>query len=387
MKVAIVHYWLTGMRGGEKVVEALCELFPQADVFTNVYEPERVSATIRRHRVRTTFVNRLPFARRARAYLALMPLALEQLDLRGYDLIISSESGPAKGIVPPLDARHICYCHSPMPYAWDLYREYLDGSGFLARALIRPVMHYMRLWDFVAAARVDYFIANSTHTQRRIAKYYRRKAEVLYPPVETERFAPADERGDFYLMVGALDAYKRVDLAVQAFNQLGRPLVVIGAGPEEKRLRGMAKSNVNFVGARPDAVLRYQYARCRALILPGEEDFGIVPVECMASGRPVIAYGRGGALDTVRDGETGVFFKEQTPESLVQAVLRYEQMEREFSPDRIAEHARGFDREVFKARFSAMVERVMQGPSVRVPRGSGALALPSQSEDAQAKSR
>lgn len=386
MKVAIVHYWLTSMRGGEKVVEALCELFPQADIFTNVYSPDRVSETIRRHRVQTTFVNRLPFAPRIRAYLALMPLALEQLDLRGYDLVISTESGPAKGIVPPLDATHICYCLSPMRYAWDLYPEYLASAGWLSRFLMRPAMHYMRLWDFATAARVDHFATISEHTKKRIAKYYRRDSEILYPPVDTHRFRPGGERGDFYLVVGATEAYKRVDLAVQAFNRLGRPLVVIGEGPEDRRLRRLGGKNVTFLGAQPDEVLRKHYASCRALVFPGEEDFGIVPVECMASGRPVIAYARGGALDTVREGETGLFFREQTVDSLVDAVLRFERREPELSPQQIAEHARAFDREHFKARFGAMVERVMRGPGVQAPRAASLLLSP-QPEDAQVKAR
>jgi glycosyltransferase involved in cell wall biosynthesis len=386
VRVAIVHYWLTGMRGGEKVVEALCELFPQADIFTNIYRPDRVSETIRRHRVRTTFVNRLPFASRIRAYLALMPLALEQLDLRGYDLVISTESGPAKGIVPPLDGTHICYSLSPMRYAWDMYPDYLASAGWLGRALLRPAMHYMRLWDFATAARVDYFATISEHTRRRIAKYYRREAEIVYPPVDTKRFRPTGTRRDFYLVVGATEPYKRVDLAVDAVNRLGRPLVVIGEGPEDRRLRRLAGPTVTFLGAQPDEVLRDHYASCRALIFPGEEDFGIVPVECMASGRPVIAYGRGGALDTVRDGETGLFFREQTADALVDAILRYEREEREFSSERIAEHARAFDREHFKARFGAMVERVMRGPAVRPPAGA-ALLPAAQAQNTQVKAR
>ncbi len=386
MRVAIVHYWFVQMRGGERVVEALCELFPDADIFTHIYDASVVTPTIARHRVRTTFINRLPFASSMRAYLALMPLALEQLDLRGYDLVISTESGPAKGIIPPLDGTHICYSLSPMRYAWDMYPDYLASVGWLGRALMRPAMHYMRLWDFATAARVDYFATISAHTRKRIAKYYRREAEILYPPVDTQRFRPGGQRRDFYLVVGATEAYKRVDLAIEAFNRLGRPLVVIGKGPEDRRLRRLARPNVTFLGAQPDEVLREHYASCRALIFPGEEDFGIVPVECMASGRPVIAYRRGGALDTVREGETGLFFREQTVDSLVDAVRRYESLERDFSPERIAEHARGFDREHFKARFGAMVERVMRGPGIRPPAGAG-LLLSAQTEDAQVKAR
>lgn len=387
MRVAIVHYWLTSMRGGEKVVEALCEMYPQADVFTNVYVPDRISETIRSRRVRTTFVNRLPFAPRVRAYLALMPLALEQLDLRGYDLVISTESGPAKGIVPPLDATHICYCLSPMRYAWDLYHDYLASAGPVSRWLMRPAMHYLRLWDTATAARVDHFATISRHTRQRIAKYYRRDSEIIYPPVDTARFRPGTEDGDFYLVVGATEAYKRVDLAIDACNRLGRRLVVIGEGPEDRRLRRLAGKTVTLLGAQPDDVLQKHYAACRALLFPGEEDFGIVPVECMASGRPVIAYARGGALDTVRDGETGVLFDRQTVDSMSDAILRFETAPLRLSAHGIAEHARSFSRETFKERFGSMVERVLRA-SVSPPRhGPGALSFAAQPENAQVKAR
>jgi glycosyltransferase involved in cell wall biosynthesis len=274
-----------------------------------------------------------------------------------------------------------------MRYAWDMYPDYLASAGWLGRALMRPAMHYLRLWDFATAARVDHFVTISQHTKKRIGKYYRRDSEVIYPPVETRRFRPSPRQSDFYLVAGATEAYKRVDLAVAAFNTLRRPLIVIGEGPEDRRLRRLAGPTVKLLGMRSDEVLRDHYASCRALIFPGEEDFGIVPVECMASGRPVIAYGRGGALDTVRDGETGLFFREQTVEALADAVLRYERAEGEFSPQRIAEHARAFDREHFKARFGAMVERVMGGPAVRPPVGAGPLLLSPQAEDAEVKAR
>ena len=364
MRVAIVHYWLVEMRGGERVVEALCELFPDADVFVNVYDPTAASSTIARHRVRTTFVDRLPFARRLLAtYLPLMPLALEQLDLRGYDLIVSSESGPAKGVIAPLGARHICYCHSPMRYVWDLYHEYLAGVGPLARLPMRLAAHYLRAWDVTSASRVDQFVANSEHTRRRIAQYYRRDAEVVSPPVNVAELRSRARRGegveDFYLLAGQLTAYKRPDLAVRAFSRLRRPLVVLGRGEELAKLRRLAGPNVRFLGWQPDDVLHDHLARCRALVFPGEEDFGILPAECMAAGRPVIAFGRGGALETVADGETGVLFGEQTEESLMRAVERFEALEPALDTRRIAAHAAAFDREAFKARFRAVVDRVM----------------------------
>lgn len=360
MKVAIVHYWLVDRRGGERVVEALCELYPQADIFTNVYDPAPFAETLARQRVYTTFVNRLPFARRMlEPYLPLMPVALEQLDLRGYDLVISNESGPAKGVVVPPDVLHICYCLSPMRYVWDLYPQYLADAGFFTRLAMRPLMHYLRLWDQASAQRPDVIAAISEHTRRRVAKYWRREAEIIPPPVDSERFAAARNSvpvGDYYLCAGQLIPYKRVQLAVDVFTKLGLPLVVAGTGPELPSLRRRAGPTIRFLGWTPDDALARTIAGCRALVFPGEEDFGIVPVEAMAAGRPVIAYRRGGALDSVVDGETGLFFDEQTVDSLAAAVQRFDAEFDRFDPEHIAEHAARFDREHFKARFAAFVE-------------------------------
>ena len=359
VKIAIVHYWLVDRRGGERVVEALCELYPQADLFTNVYDPVPFARTLARHRVRTTFVNRLPFARRMlERYLPLMPIALEQLDLRGYDLVISSESGPAKGVVVPPDALHVCYCHSPMRYAWDLYPQYLAEAGMLRRFAMRPLMHYLRFWDQASSQRPDAIVANSDHTRQRIAKYWRRDATVIAPPVDTERLSAARgaaTEGNYYLCAGQLMGYKRVDLAVDAFTRLRLPLVVAGTGPELASLQRRAGPNIKFLGWTSDDALARTMASCKALVFPGEEDFGIVPVEAMSAGRPVIAYGRGGALDSVVEGETGLFFYEQTSESLANAVRTFEAERDSFDADRIAAHATHFDREHFKARFAAFV--------------------------------
>jgi len=327
-RVAIVHYWLVGMRGGEKVLEALCAMFPQADIYTHVADPARLSATLTAHRIVQTRIGRLPFARRLyQKYLPLMPRALEELDLTGYDLVISSEAGPAKGVIAPPDAPHLCYCHSPMRYLWDQYHVYRDGAGPVTRALMPPLAHRLRQWDVTSAARVDGFAANSTHVAARIHKYWRREADVVHPPVVVDDFAPVPraELGDFYLWAGELAPYKRPDLAVEALARLDRPLVVIG-GPDKTaaRLKRMAGPRTTFLGKVPFDVLRDHMARCRALIFPGEEDFGIVPVEVMASGRPVIGYGRGGLRDTVVDGETGLMFHEQSVEALVDAVERFE---------------------------------------------------------------
>ena len=360
MRVAIVHYWLINMRGGEKVVEALCELFPDADIFTHVYEPARISETINRHKVRTTFIQKLPKAtRRYQDYLPLMPLALEQLDLRDYQLVISSESGPAKGVVVSPDALHLCYCHTPMRYVWDMYHNYREGAGWIKRMAMPPLMHYVRLWDVVSAARVDHFFANSNHVARRIAKYYRRPAEVIPPPVDTAAFSPSREKSDFYLMVGQLVRYKRPDLAVEVFKKINKPLIIIGDGALLPELREKATENIVILGRQPFDRIRDYYARCRALIFPGEEDFGIVPVEAMASGSPVIAYRKGGVLDTVIDGVTGIFFNDQTTDSLIAAIERFESIEHTLAPERIIEQARHFDREIFKQRMRSAVERLL----------------------------
>ncbi len=361
MRVAIVHYWLVSMRGGEKVVEALCEMFPEADVFTHVYDPKNISETIRSHNVRTTFIQRLPRARRwYQKYLPLMPMALEQLELEDYDLVISSESGPAKGLLIPSGAVHVCYCHTPMRYVWDMYHQYWRNSSFLTRLFVAPGIHYVRLWDAVSAARVDHFIANSVNVAKRIRRHYGRDALVIPPTVDTSEFSPVSERGDFYLMVGQLVRYKRADLAIEAFNQLGRPLVVIGDGEEYGSLAKRAGPNVSMLGWQPEEVLSDHYARCRALIFPAEEDFGIVPIEAMASGRPVIAFRKGGALETVVEGITGLFFDQQTPESLASAVERYETEAAEFDPEVIVRHARSFDREVFKRRMRDAIDRILE---------------------------
>lgn len=368
MNVALVHYWLVNMRGGEKVLEALGDLFPGADLYTHVYDPDAVSDRLRRHDVETTFVGRLPGARRHyQKYLALMPLALEQLDLGDYDLVVSSESGPAKGVLTPPDTLHVCYCHSPMRYAWDLYHDYRADAGLVARTLMPPVMHYLRLWDRASADRVDRFVANSENVRGRIRKHYRREAEVVHPPVDTEYFTPDGDpatdpatgrsASDPYLFVGQLIPYKRPDLAVEAFARMpDRELLVVGSGARERRLRRRAGPNVTFAGRLSGDDLRDAYRSCRALLFPGEEDFGIVPVEAMATGRPVIAYRAGGATETVVEGESGLFFDEQDPGALVDAVERFEERSGEFRPGRIRAHAEAFGRERFKERMETLLE-------------------------------
>jgi glycosyltransferase involved in cell wall biosynthesis len=361
MKVAIIHYWLVNMRGGEKVVETFCNIFPEADIFTHVYVSDAVSNIIRQHKVTTSFIGSLPAAHRLyKRYLPLMPLALEQLDLRSYDLIISSESGPAKGIIPPPGSLHICYCHSPMRYIWNMFHDYRERSGLLTRTLMPPLAHYMRMWDAVCSDRVDHYIANSKTVAARIKRYYRREAVVIPPPVDVDAFEIVDQKelGDYYLMAGELVAYKRPDLAVQAFNQMNAKLVVIGGGDMLNEIRRIAGPSITVMGPQPFNMLRHHYARCRALIFPGEEDFGIVPVEAMASGRPIIAYGRGGATETVVPNLSGIFFEEQTVEAIIEAERTFRNLT--FSPEKIAEHARIFRPSQFVSKMSSYISQLME---------------------------
>lgn len=358
MRVAIIHYWLVGMRGGEKVLEALCDIFPTADIYTHVYDPGAISDKIKKHRIETTFIGRLPYARKMyKRYLPLMPMALEQIDLGAYDLVISSESGPAKGIIPASPALHLCYCHSPMRYVWNMYNRYYDSSGPMTRLMMPPMAHYLRTWDVATANRVDDFVANSATVAQRIRSYYRRDASIIYPPVDTTAFRPVpmSEVEDYYLMVGELVSYKRPDLAVEAFNRMKAKLVVIGGGEMLDRLKRIAGPTVSIQGAQPFHVLKHCYARCKGLIFPGEEDFGIVPVEAMASGRPVIAFGRGGATETVVNNKTGVFFHVQTTEALIDAVERLERQD--FNPADAVSRAAEFRRDVFVDRFRTFVAR------------------------------
>jgi glycosyltransferase involved in cell wall biosynthesis len=374
MRVAIVHYWLVSMRGGERVLESLCRLFPDADLFMHVVDRDAMSKTIARHRVQTTFISRLPFALRwYQRYLPLMPLALEALDLTEYDLVISNEAGPAKGIIPAPEAVHVCYACSPMRYIWDKYWTYRDGAGAVTRAMMLPIAFLLRIWDVVSAARVDRFMADSTFVAQRIRSYYRRNAEVVFPPVAVNEFAPApaDEIEDFYLWAGELVRYKRPDIAVEAFRRNGRRLVVIGDGVEAAKLRRGAPSNISFLGKVPFHELKRHMARCRALVFPGDEDFGIVPVEVQASGRPVIALGRGGALDTVEDGHTGILYRERSTEGLMAAIERFEK-------SGLADRCR----DACVSNAARFTERAFHEGVLRVLREAGVTELPALPEPA-----
>ena len=345
MRTALVHYWLLNRRGGEKVLDALCRLLPEADIFTLFCDPGTLSEEVRGRKITTSFLN--PLRRHHRSLLPVMPMAIESFDLRGYDLVVSSEAGPAKGVITSSHTRHICYCHSPMRYLWDLYPAYRNEytSSRWKRALMTPLTNYLRLWDFASAARVDQFIANSENVQRRIWKTYRRESEVVHPPVDVNSFhwAPAE---DYFLIVSELVPYKRVEEAVRLFSRTGRKLVVAGGGPQLSRFRKLARGNVQLLGKVTDGELRDLYARCRAFLMPGEEDFGITAVEALASGKPVIALARGGALETV-PAFGGVLYSGDLADGLKQ----FEGIEPDIRPAELQAWARRFSEEEFRRKI------------------------------------
>lgn len=331
MKLALVHDWLNGMRGGEKVLEVLCDLFPDADLYTLFYEPLRVSPKIRAMNPRTSVLQRLPFGRRHyRHYLPLYPWAIGKFDMRIYDTVISSSHCAAKGVRLREGQVHICYCHAPMRYIWDQYEAYFGGRNRwrLSSIVMRLFRERLRRWDVATAQRVDAFIANSQTVAHRIAQYYEQEAVVVHPPVDTEFFRPIGgvDDGEYFLVVSALVPYKRIDLAIEAFNDMKTPLWVVGEGPERARLERLAGPSIRFLGWVDDDTLLRLFNGCRALVFPGEEDFGITAVEAQACGRPVVALQRGGVVESVRDGRTGLFFNEPTVEALCDAVQQFKQI-------------------------------------------------------------
>jgi glycosyltransferase involved in cell wall biosynthesis len=364
--VALVHDWLTGMRGGEKVLEGLCELYPDADLFTFVHRPGSVSPTIERHRITTSLIQRLPYADQYyRHYLPLFPLAVERLDLSGHDLVISSSSCAAKAVRVPPGARHICYCHSPMRYAWDQFDAYfgVDRVGwFKSRWLYRPMLAGLARWDAATASRVHRFVANSRHVAGRIRRYYNRDSTIVYPPVDTTFYQPAPVLpGAHFLVVSALVPYKRIDLAIAACARAGARLRIVGDGPDRARLERAAGPEVEFLGHLSDARIRDEYRQALAVVMPGEEDFGIVPVEAQACGRPVVAYGRGGALETIVDGETGVLF--DTPDAAALAAALERAAATRFDPVRARTQAERFSREHHRAGIEAVVAETLAAPA------------------------
>ena len=365
MKVALVHDWLTGMRGGERVLEAVCGLYPDADIHTLFHWRGSVSPTIERHRIHTSFLQHLPMARtQYRRYLPLFPFAVERFDLDDCDLVISSSHCAAKAAVAPGRARHVCYCHSPMRYAWDQFDAYFGPARVGAAAsrwLYRPVLARLARWDKATAGRVHRFIANSGHVAARIRRYYNRQATIVYPPVDTVLFEPASVPAEsHFLIVSAFVPYKRLDIAIEACHRIGARLRIVGNGPDRERLERISGPDVTFLGQLTDEQVRDEYRRAQAVIMPGEEDFGIVPVEAQACGRPVVALARGGALETVTDGETGVLFAEPTAESLGHALRRVGTIS--FDASRIRSSAERFSKDRHARAMQAVIDDTLAAP-------------------------
>jgi glycosyltransferase involved in cell wall biosynthesis len=362
-RIAIVHEWFTVYAGAERVIEQMLAVLPDADLYGLVdFMPAHERAMLGGRSVSTSFIQRLPFARKKfRAYLALMPLAVEQFDFSNYEVVISSHHVVANGAMTRADQLHISYVHTPARYAWDLGQQYLR-QGKLTRGvrsmLARSILHYLRIWDRGAADRVDVFVANSRYVARRIWKTYRRKARVIYPPVDLAGIEPSSDKSDYYLTASRMVPYKRNDLIVEAFrNMPNRKLIVVGDGPERKKVEAQAGPNVELLGYQPTEKLRELMRHARAFVFAADEDFGIVPVEAQASGTPVIAFRRGGVTETVAEGVTGLFFDEQTVPAICEAVERFETTRDEFEPERIRAHAEAFDSERFRQEFSSLVER------------------------------
>lgn len=355
--VALVHDWLTNMGGAENVIEALLDIYPEAPIFTSLFEPKKLSKKLQSANVYPSYLQRLPkFLRKQQLLLPLMPKAFEEFDLSDYEIVISSSSSCAKGIITGERTIHVCYCHTPMRYAWDFYHEYMGTLSQPKKFLATRQIHKIRQWDRLSADRVDYFIANSSAVARRINKHYRREAIVIHPPVAVDRFRSDHQKEDFYLVVSRLVSYKHIELAVQACTQLNRKLVVIGDGEQAKELKKLGGKSITFLGRQSDEVVAEYFSRARAFLFPGEEDFGITIVEAQAAGCPVIAYGKGGAQDSVLEGVTGIFFTEQTIKGLSEAILTFEKMQ--LDPAVIRQHSLRFSEKQFKEKIKNFVENL-----------------------------
>ena len=364
LHTALVHEWLTVLAGSEQVLQAIYQIYP-SPIYTLVKDAARLENSVfAQADIHTSFIQKLPWAtKKYKSYLPFFPLAIEQFDLSEYDVVISSSHAVAKGVLTNADQIHICYCYTPIRYAWDLYHQYLKESGFdrgLRSYLARLILHYLRLWDYSASARVDHYIACSNYIARRIQKTYRREASVIYPPVEVDKFTLVTDKENFYLTASRLVPYKRIDLIVEAFSQMPeKQLVVIGDGPEFKKIKAKSGKNVRMLGYQPFEQMRDYMQRAKAFIFAAKEDFGIVPVEAQACGTPVIAYGKGGSLETVVEDVTGIFFNEQTTASLVQAVNKFEQHRQPWDAQEIRTHACKFSPEQFSKHFREFMHRIL----------------------------
>ncbi|MBZ0198853.1 MAG: glycosyltransferase family 4 protein [Ignavibacteriaceae bacterium] len=366
MKTAIVQEWLVNYAGSEKCVESFNNIYPGADIFSLVdyLNDEERGIILKGKLVHTSFIQKLPFAKKKhRNYLPLFPMAIEQFDLSEYDLVITSSHAVAKGVLTNSNQLHICYCHTPMRYAWDLYNRYITEAGLTKgfKGLIaKSTLHYIRMWDISTANRPDYFIANSNHIARRIKKTYNRDAEVIYPPVDVDKFPLYENKDNFYLTASRMVPYKRIDLIVEAFTAMpDKKLVVIGHGPEMEKIKQKAGKNIEILGYQPDSTLVEYMQKAKAFVFAAEEDFGIIVVEAMAAGTPVIAWKRGGTGESVIDNKTGVLFSEQTTDSIIDAVKRFEKTDTSFDPKMISEYASGFDRKLFELKISSFIKNKM----------------------------
>lgn len=359
MKTALIHDWLPFMGGAERVLTNFLEIYPTSPIYTTICNRDRLDGPLKEADIKVSALQKgKKNIENHRKLFPFMPTAIESFDLNSYDIVLSSSSSVAKGVITNPNTMHICYCHSPMRYGWEFSHEYagkMAGGSNFKNKILSYFLSGIRLWDNVSADRVDYFIANSENVARRIWKHYRRKSVVIHPPVRCDLFKPSETDEDYFLILSRLQEYKRIDVAIDAFNKNGLPLVIIGDGPDRDKLEKMANSNIKFLGRQPDEVIKDYYAKCRGFIFPGEEDFGITPLEAQSSGRPVVAYGKGGALETVVDNVTGVFFEDQTEESLNIAIKKFEGMT--FDKTEIRKHAQKFDESIFKAKIETHINK------------------------------
>jgi len=361
MKIALVHDYLVQYGGAERVLECFTELFPYAPIYTLVYSPELMHGVFEGKNIKTSFIQKLPFAKeRHRIFPQFMPMAIEQFDFSDYDIVLSDSSSYAKGVITRPETLHICYMHTPMRYAWDDCQKYTSDFNFpkIIKKAVPFIMNYIRIWDRISVDRVDRLIANSNFVAKRIKKYYKRESVVIHPPVNVNDFYISHERQDYFLMVGRLLAYKRHDIAIQAFNTMGLKLKIIGRGPELKKLRKIAGPTIEFLGRVPDEKIADYYAKCRAFIFPQEEDFGIVAIEAMASGRPIIAYRAGDIVENMEEKKVGIFFDSQTPEDIMRAIEKFK--DSDYDPDYIREKAKKFDKAIFKAKIMEYIEKELR---------------------------
>ena len=357
MKIALVHDYLVQYGGAERVLEAFTEIFPKAPIYTMVYDKSLMNGAFSGRKISTSFLQKIPFiGSHHRLFPLLMPMAIEQFNLSEYDVVLSDSNSYAKGIITMPHTLHITYCHTPMRYAWDDCHKYLREFKYsnFTKKLVPFAMNYIRLWDKISADRPDLYIANSEFVASRIKKYYSKKTTVITPPVNTKNFYISPKIENYYLMLGRALPYKRFDIVVEAFNKLGLPLKIIGKGPEMNELKKYARGNIEFLGYLNDKEISKYYSRCRAFIFPAEEDFGIASLEAMASGRPVIAFKGGGALETVIENKTGVFFENQTPQSIINVVRKFDPDK--FNPEEIKNHALKFDKEIFKEKIKNYIK-------------------------------